>query len=470
MRLRGAAIAVAVLVGIVPGAQSVRAAPVRCPSVAAPQLSFGKPVYVDRSRPGGEPVSQVAQDGSIIVAGHASTSLYYKNPDAIGGASDYLSGYANQTYVWRSADHGKSWKRIEAISGIGAHTPTSSGFSDPDFAMDGAGTIYGTEIDLANVSVYSSTDDGRSFPNGNPIAGSGDRPWLGALGPGEVFLMINEPEQLLASTNGGATFVPINTNFVPDGHMFRDPLNPKKGLIGPDGGGAGISADKGQTWQRYPLALATNEGFSTVAVDRAGWIYSVAAGGYEGSGAGLLIPSTNDQDPNGIVEFSYFNRKTKKWARPMKMPIPEGDTLWPWIAAGDDGRVVAVWLQSLAADTQSFYVYAAYSTNGHGSYVRCSDGKLHFKPPVFRVVNVSGRPVHVGDICLLGTACNIDPEYDRRLGDYFTVNIDNDGRIFVVVPDTRLRSASGSPKPVANPLFIRQSGGVPAYRRPIPSK
>jgi hypothetical protein len=466
--LRGAAIALAVLAGIVPGAHSVRAAPVRCPNVAAPNIQFGKPVYIDKSRPGGEPVSQVAQDGSIIVAGHASTSLYYKNPEAIGGASDYYSGYTNQTYVWRSGDHGKNWKRIEAIAGIGAHTIASSGFSDPDFAMDDAGTIYGTEINLVNVSVYSSTDDGRSFPNGNPLAASGDRPWLGALEPGEVFLIINTPEQLLRSTDGGATFSQLQTNFVPDGHMFRDPLNPKDGLIGPDGGGAAISKDDGETWDRYGLSLETNEGFSTVAVDRAGWIYSASAGGYEGSGAGAIIPSTEDKNPNALVEYSYFNRKTKKWARPMKIPVPRGDALWPWLAAGDDGRVVIVWLQNVARDPSSFYVYAAYSTNGHGSYVRCSDGRLHFKNPVFRVVNASGRPVHVGDICLLGTACNIDPEYDRRLGDYFTVNIDNDGRIFVVVPDTRLRSASGSSKPVANPLFIRQSGGVPAFRRPVP--
>lgn len=467
MRGRAGLIVAALLAGMVPIMPSATAAPVRCPTVNPPSLSFGKPVYIDKTRPGGEPVSQVAQDGSIIVGGHASTSLYYKNPDAIGGASDYFSGYANQTYVWRSSDHGKTWKRIEAISGIGAHTLTSTGFSDPDFAMDAAGTIYGTEIDLANVSVFASTDDGRSFPNGNPIAGSGDRPWLGALGAGEVFLVINTPEQLLRSTDGGLTFVPLNTNFVPDGHMFRDPLDPRSGLIGPDGGGVAISADKGESWKRYPLSLPTNEGFRTVAVDRAGWIYSVSAGGYEGSGAGAIVPSTNDRDPNGLVEFSYFNRKTTKWAKPVKIPIPRGDALWPWIAAGDDGRVVAVWLQSVGGDTKSFYVYAAYSTNGHGSNVRCSDGKLRFKPPVFKVVNASGRPVHVGDICLLGTACNIDPEYDRRLGDYFSVNVDNEGRIFVVVPDTRLRSASGSPKPVANPLFIRQSGGTPAYRHPI---
>jgi hypothetical protein len=458
--VRSAAITFAVVMAILPGVQRARAE-VRCPSVAPPSISFGKPVYIDKSRPGGEPASQVAQDGSIIVAGHASTTLLYKSPDALPGLVDWASQYANQSYVWRSSDHGRTWKRIDTIEGLGAHTKTSTGFSDPDFAMDEAGTIYGTEIDLANVSVYWSTDDGRSFPGGNPIAGSGDRPWLGALGPGEVFLVINAPEQLLRSTDGGMTFVQVPTNFVPDNHLWRDPLKPHDGLIGPDGGGTAISADHGLTWKRYPLSLQPNEGFSVNAVDRVGWIYTASAGGYEGA---------EDHDPNGLVQYSYFNRRSGKWAKPMKVPVPEGDVLWPWMAAGDDGRVVVVWLQTLAKDPSSFYVYAAYTTNGHGSLVRCSDGSRRLRPPVFRVVNVSGRPVHVGNICLLGTACNADPSNDRRLGDYFTVNIDNEGRIFVAVSDTRLKTAAGQPKPVANPLFIRQSGGTPAYRRPIPPK
>jgi hypothetical protein len=454
-RCIGLALTVATLAAVAPLSPAA-AGPVRCPSVSAPDVRFGTPVYVDKVRPGGEPVSQVAQDGSIIVAGHASTSLLYKSPDAAPGLVDWASQYANQTYVWRSDDHAKTWDRIEEVDGLGAHTKTSTGFSDPDFAMDDAGTIYGTEIDLVNVSVFSSTDDGRSFPNGNPIAGSGDRPWLGALGPGEVFLIINAPQQLLRSTDGGTTFEQVDTNFVADGHLWRDPLNPRKGLIGPDDGGAAISADKGGSWERYPLKLEPNEGFRTVAVDRAGWIYSASAGGYEGA---------DDTKPDGKVKFSYFDRKTKKWAKPLNVPIPEGDVLWPWMVAGDDGRAVAVWLQSLASHPEAFYVYAAYTTNGHGSHVRCSDGSTRFVAPVFSVVNASGRPVHVGNICLQGTACNLDTSNDRRLGDYFTVNIDAEGRIFMVVSDTMLRTAAGQPKPVANPLIIRQTGGAPASRR-----
>jgi hypothetical protein len=449
-----AALAIAAGTALTPGG-SVYAAPVRCPPVKPPALRFGKPVYVDKVRPGGEPVSQVARDGSIVVAGHASTSLLYKSPDAVPGLVDWASQYANQTYVWRSDDHGKTWDRIEAIGGLGAHSKTSTGFSDPDFAMDDAGTIYGTEIDLVNVSVFSSTDDGRSFANGNPIAGSGDRPWLGALGPGEVFLLINEPEQILYSSDGGTTFEQVAADFVPDGHLYRDPLNTKTGLIGSDEGGAAVSKDKGVSWERYPLQMKPNEGFRVVAVDGAGWIYSTSAGGYTGA---------DDKKPDGKVKFSYFDRGTRKWAKPLDVPIPKGDVLWPWIAAGDDGRAVAVWLQSLASDPEAFYVYAAYSTNAHGSRVRCSDGRVHLMDPVFSVVNASGRPVHVGNICLQGTACNLDTSNDRRLGDYFTVNIDHEGRIFMVVSDTMLRTAAGRPKPVANPLIIRQVGGTPAYR------
>ena len=456
------------LLGLLPLAGAARSASVSCPKPAAPKLSFGKPTFIDKSRAGGEPVSQVAQDGSIIVSAHAGTTHIYKDPTAVGGAGDFLGSYYNQTLNWRSTDGGKTWTYVGVAGApIGPHSPTSTGFSDPDLTMDAAGNIYNVEIDLANVAVFASPDDGQSWPIANPIAASGDRPWLVAAEPNEVFLYVNLPKQLWRSTDGGVTWLPVQQDgqggLPVSSKMVVDPLNPKDGLIGPtDSGGVAISEDDGVTWQAYnEVRLGdSTQFFGAIAADRAGWVYSAAAGGYSGS---------NDTDPNGEVTYSYFDRQTRKWAAPVEIPIPEGDALWPWVVAGDDGRLAIVWYQTHGKNSDKFYIYTAYTTNAHGSFVTCSDGEKRFAEPEFTVVNASGRAIHKGKICLSGTTCNASASFeggDRRLGDFFTVNFDHKGNLFIVSGDTTLKSPTGGPKPVANPIFIKQNAGTPILTKP----
>ena len=447
----------AVLASLLPLGYAAESSTVRCPSAKPKPLKFSKPTFIDKERAGGEPVSIVAQDGSIIVSAHAGTTHIYKDPQAAPGAYDFLRSYYNQTLNWRSTDGGKTWTYV-GLAGApeGPHSPTSTGFSDPDLTMDAGGNLYNVEIDLANVAVFGSPDDGQSWPTANPIAASGDRPWVTGAEENEVFLYVNLPKQLWRSTDGGLTFSLVSTSFPADSKLLVDPLNPKKGLLGPLGsGGVAISPDDGQTWKDYPAPLGdSTQFFGAIAADRRGWVYAANAGGYSGS---------SDVEPNGEVTFNYFNRQTKRWAKaPIRIPTPKGDALWPWIIAGDDGRVAVTWYQTHAGKEDKFYAYVAYTTNGHGSTVRCSDGSKRFVPPQFQVANASGRPIHAGKICLSGTTCNANPSFeggDRRLGDFFTVNFDHKGNLFVVSGDTTLKNALGGPKPVANPIFIKQTAG-----------
>lgn len=452
----------ALLAALLPLAGAAESAPVSCPTPKPPPLRFSKPVFIDKNRAGGEPVSVTAQDGSIIVSAHAGTTHVYKDPNAAAGAGDFAGSYYNQTLNWRSTDGGKTWKYV-GLAGLetGPHSATSTGFSDPDLTMDQGGRIYNIEIDLANISVFSSPDDGQSWPIANPVAASGDRPWITGQEPEEAFLYVNLPHQLWRTTDGGLTFSLVTQDFPVEAKLVSDPLNPKSGLLGPVGSGVAISQDDGKTWKSYPGKLGSNLSFfGAIAADRAGWVYAAAAGGYTGS---------NDVKPNGEVTFNYFNRETKKWrSTPIEIPVPKGDALWPWITAGDDGRVAITWYQTLANDPNRFYVYSAYTTNAHGSYVTCSDGSKKFVEPQFSVANASGRPIHQGKICLNGTACNASPDFeggDRRLGDFFTINFDNEGTIYIASGDTTL-TAGNAPKPVANPIFIKQSSGAKLLEKP----
>ena len=452
------------LAALLPLATAARSAGVRCPSVKPAPLDFAKPSYIDKRRAGGEPVSITAQDGSLIVSTHAGTTHLYKDPEALPGAGDFAAGYSNQTLNWRSDDGGKTWKYVgTAGQAEGPHSVTSSGFSDPDLTMDAGGRIYNVEINLANVAVFSSPDDGQSWPQANPVAASGDRPWVTGQMEDEVFLYVNLPNQLWRSTDAGLTYSLVSTSFPADGKLVSDPLNNETGLLGPmDEGGVAISQDDGKTWEAFPAPLGpSTQFFGAIAADRSGWVYAANAGGYAGS---------NDTTADGSVTFNYFNRRTEKWAaEPIDIGIPKGDAMWPGLVAGDDGRAAVVWYQNHAGAPDKFYAYAAYTTNAHGTTVKCSDGSRRFVPPQFSVANASGRPIHKGKICLSGTACNASSSFeggDRRLGDFFTVNFDHKGNIFVVTGDTMLRNPLGGPKPIGHPVFIKQSAGEPLLEKP----
>jgi len=444
-----------------------RAGVAGCPTVAPPAFRFDAPRYIDTTRAGGEPVSVVAQDGSIIVSAHAGTTHIYKNALAAPGAGDFAVGYANETLNWRSTDGGKTWNYV-GTAGLpaGPHTVGSTGFSDPDLTIDAGGRIYNAEINLPQVSVFSSSDDGQSFSLANPIAGAGDRPWLTARKADEVFLNANAfiGEPLWRSTDGGITWSIQNDDAPIAGKMVVDPTNGD--LIAPYRGGLAISSNDGVDWTYTDAApLGANTAFfGDLGIDRAGNVYASAAGGYRGP---------NDNTPSGSVTFASYNRADAAWGPRVDIPAPAGDALWPWTVAGDDGRAAVIWLQSLAGAPTTFYIYAALTTNAHGTTVRCSDGSTRFIPPQFTVVNASGRPVHQGMICQQGTACNavIGDSGDRRLGDFITVNYDADGNVFIASGDTTVGNLIGGPKPVSNPIFIKQVAGerllqTPRTRRP----
>lgn len=453
-----------------------------CDDLAPPPLSFDERVYVDTTRAGGEPVIIAAQDGSLSMSAHAGTTHVYKDPMAAPGYYDFLGSYYNQTLNWRSDDGGRSWTYVGTAGlPVGPHNATSTGFSDPDYAMDLGGRIYNVEIDLANVAVFSSGDDGQSYDLAHPMVTAGDRPWVTGGDVDEVYLYVNLPKQLWRSSDAGITWELLQTSFPADGKLFRDPLDETNGLIGPVGSRGGItniafSDDKGQTWttptQSASGLRSGTQFFGTIAVDAVGNVYAASAGGYSGP---------NDTSPNGFVEFNVFTRDAEHpdggtWGDPVVLDTPEGDAMWPWLIAGDEGRVAVAWYQTLVDDDGGYdhtklYAFAAYTLNGTGEVaVDCSDGSSQTPAPSFSVANASGDPIHVGAICQSGTTCNASTSFeagDRRLGDFFSVGHDLNGRIVIASGDTTRPNPLGGPKPVGNPIFIGQNGGAPLLEKPI---
>ncbi|HUQ39621.1 MAG TPA: hypothetical protein VM030_05660, partial [Acidimicrobiales bacterium] len=86
----------------------------------------------------------------------------------------------------------------------------------------------------------------------------------------------------------------------------------------------------------------------------------------------------------------------------------------------------------------------------------CTGGRI----PGFTISTVTAEPMHVGTICDNGTICQAQV-VDRRLGDYFTVDIDTEGKVWTVYSDTRQGGA------IALASFVRQTGG-PSFKAGLP--
>jgi len=422
---------------------------------AMPPLSFGQPKLIDEVRAGGEPSIDVHPDGTLLYAAHASTTLFYRNnmPDP-----DYVTPYTGSTYVWRSTDGGDTWRYI-GLGGTeaGPHSATISGFSDPDFAFDSAGNVYTAGINLANVYVAKSADSGRTW-NGHAFAAlATDREWLAADEPDVVYMNGNSLAQgrrLWKSEDGGLTW-DLGRALNGGGPPNKIELDKADGRLyfGNASGGVQVfpnirDNDFTNFVSSVPGGTPHAHGFlNNMALDRAGNVYLVS-----NTGTQIRVSYSTDR---GVSWTSQVIHDTA-----LNDPTPENGPnglLWPWISAGDDGRVGVSWFQadrpvgnteSTAAD---YRVFAAQTVTGHGWTDLC--GEAH--PPVYDVGVATPEPFHQGTICSSGTTCQIGG-IDRRLGDYHSNAITPTGEFVIAYSDTSLKPQGA----ISHPGFVKQSGGV----------
>jgi hypothetical protein len=145
----------------------------------------------------------------------------------------------------------------------------------------------------------------------------------------------------------------------------------------------------------------------------------------------------------------------KTWSAPITVAHPGTRVLWPWIVAGDAGKISVVWYQTEPQDG----LPDLDCQTGHIHAMEASILGASGKSPTTYVADAAGRAVHVGWVCQGGTTC-VATGQDRRLGDYFTNTLDARGCVLIATGDTRLTDpTTGAPYPTARPLFIRQNAG-----------
>jgi hypothetical protein len=450
------------------------------PEAGAAGLGFAPPVFVDTQLAGGEPVLQTdAVHHTIVYSSHEGTTHIYRPGLASGTTFTFLTGYRNQVNIWISRDGGRHWKRDDFGGGFTTNPAQNSGFSDPDLTEDAGGRIYNTGINLANDSLFSSKDGGVTWDRGTAQCHDGDRPWLAGAHRDEVFMATNTTEEALShrifrSTDGGqtcgATGIPDagtladGTQYTGNGKLYYDGgrdrlVEPVTFMRGDKVSGVGVG-----TWKRGDARFAVHKVADTtvyahwpaIALDDAGGLYLTydndpRAAGTTGGCDGGATPVGNQIT---LVHSPDFGAH---WDPPVTLARPSGKrVLWPWIAAGDKGRVSVVWYQTdriadLACQNAKLSVMAA-------TVVGADAGS-----PQVQTVDAVGRPVADNNICQSGTTCVATGE-DRRLGDFFTNAVDEQGCVMIGTGDESTKDpVTGGERTVALPLFVRQDSG-PALR------
>lgn len=448
----------------------VAAAPsaTRCPK--PPAISFAEPTYVDRTRAGGEPIVFTHPSGRLLYGSHAGTTHFFSPAVGDPDSAAFAQNYRGQTYYWYSDSNGGEWDFADRT--LPPDNAVMTGFSDPEFAVDTAGNVYVSEINLVNIAVSKSTDGGKTYKLQNPTANIfTDRQWMEA-DQENVLYMVSNP------TGPGGTYSPGQTDYqVNSGHtMYKSVDGGKTWTKGfPDPGGLGdIRVDKrnGTVYEAHyagnELIIAAwrnarNQDFKTrvdpeenVVFDDVHMIAHWPAFDLDDNG-NLYV--TWDENGTGELEagiyYSYSADEGRTWAKPIRVNTNSNTAIWPWIGVGSEGRVGIAWFEAdtelpqhdaETPGTHGWRVVAATTITGLG----CAGGKA----PSFAVGVATPDPIHTGTICQGGTACQATAT-DRRLGDYFSVEVDNEGMLYAAYSDTR---QGGS---ISLPGFVRQNGGAP---------
>ena len=346
------------------------------------------------------------------------------------------NGLGNGTEAWRSLDGGHHYLALDSPDQ--GSTTNNTGFApgggDTDLAVATAKNsshyynVYVASLTLANISVSTSTDRGKTWtlnPVGADVGGADDREWIAADGASKVCVSYHDGEQNIdvnCSTDAGQTFTQlasaIDTNHLYQvgnneiGNLAIDPrthdvfqtysaitnanevscapqLGVSAGTCGYHGVYMAVSTDGGQTFTDYPVYVnkkATvdyGHQFVNVSVDRAGNVYSVY---------------TDDHH----VYYSFSTTHGKTWHGPYRITTTSGTQIFPWSTAGAAGKLDVVYYQTpyynakLIPDT---YPNKAVWTVGFAQ-------NLHALKPGSSWSRLTATPtVHMGAVCESGATC-----------------------------------------------------------------
>ncbi|UCE36613.1 MAG: PKD domain-containing protein [Thermoplasmata archaeon] len=340
---------------------------------------------------------------------------YIDSPTGLGGGQ---SGN-----FWISKDGGESWEAHPYGRNAGG-----SGDSYTVIAKDG--TIYYTDLYLWSSTIDTSKDGGETWIR-NPLATVtrvGDRQWL-RMGPTinplpgmqaeTVYLIYNDiPQGLVIQrsswTSQGLVWVmgnnrmPVSTSAGSRDYFAVDPHDGTIYLPNKESGNdiiCYVSTDGANSFSRHPVMSADEDIqniFIAADVDEAGNVYFAWSSQWH-----IYLGVSTDQGANWKVT---------------QVTDTNGTRVLPWVVAGDPGRAALTWYDTPdeegtsdeKADHVNWSVQAAITTDA------LSDNISFIITPILDYV-------HSGSISTGG----LGGEADRDLGDFFTNDVDEKGRLII---------------------------------------
>lgn len=454
MRLRPAVLAALLPLGLVALA---------VPATATGSRQFSPVVHVDVTNGTGEPSIAVAPDGTEYIVAPDGAGL--RAPSQLGGQG------TGGSLVWRSTTHGKSWVSLGSYD-----VPTGGG--DTDIAVTPDGTLYASGLSyLACSTVARSTDRGDSWL-AMPLAGCGreplinDRQWTATYGNDVVYTAIGdtvdsqidlvrsavssplvvpsttmqlsqEPDYQWPGTvdvdqRTGSVYTVWNTTGAPNdcdkapGASDCKPTDastktPDRILVSvlPDGA---ASAPAPQVVASR--AFDTFDSFVVVTLDRAGNVYV----------------AWTERHPASKGTWTVLARSAdggKHWSTPVKVNRVPATTAFPWVTAGDDGRIAVSYYGTSALGNSPQTVPTSSTWRVFSSY--STDGGRHFRE--YATTGIMDR----GTICTSGTGCAAG---GRNLLDFFETAMDARGCLVTAFADNTV-----APKTAAVVSYVRQTAG-----------
>jgi hypothetical protein len=446
------------------------------------RLSFEQPVQISQS------AAYQAAEPSIRVDAFSSPTqrIWVAAPSGIGVNTRSLpaSSEAGDLF-WYSDDDGHAWHFVSGPEGVGS--PTIIGGGDTDVATRFGTEVYGTGLTLANITLAASCSEGEdgtfTFNPISVLSAPDDRQWIdtyedgpapmsapafvltyGNFAAGEIlFNQISSPGcappvggldidasaldcqigpdcyqwpgNVAVDETTGDAYVTYNTQGDPD----NDDV-----IVTRVNGGASRPAFQTDV-MRFVAASGrpdTFDSFTVVAVDRASNVYVVWTERH---------PASQTTD----TMLAVSKNRGATWTAPIKVNNGPQTTTFPWIVAGDAGKIDIVYYgtsdkgpspESVPAGSK-WKVWMAQSLNA-------LDRKPSFKE------NPPTGFIHQGPICTSGTGC---APGTRDLLDFFQIDVDAKGLANIAYTDNLNGPPDGTDPHQELITFVQQKGGKTLY-------
>jgi hypothetical protein len=428
-------------------------------AVAKPGLTFGANTYAYPADYG-EPGLDIAPDGTV----------YTTTPGDNGAV------------LAKSTDKGATWTKLATARSTATQAALKGGDSDVAVARDG--TVFAADLNVDGITIFRSTDGGKTFPHQVFVNGTSDREWLAVDGPhgedvymayheiasgtmlvavshdrGETFgpqqVIYSQPTTVAQSAHNGTSIGNVTVD--PHGYVYITYGTTRLTTTDTTYGSPPISSiqisiskDKGASWHDAtvnPGADDANFGnfWMANAVDSGGNVYAVYSGyAHKGEPMHVWLQQSRDHGETWSAPYAVDNALAGR---------PVGQDLFGWVAGGGPGVAVVSWYHTDAPNKDADgidWVVPVAQVRGLGKGT-----------PLVVYGIASDHSMHHGPICTLGTFCGILPgsSSDRSLLDFFKVAVAPDGMPAVVWSDNN--RVDGDAKTGVG--YARQVGGLSAF-------